>query len=68
MPSTARRSTTSSKISSLRAPKIILALVDEGGIEFGGKVFDFSEKDSLLNAADYQDHAAYFNHLMATVG
>ena len=51
-----------------RGSQVILALVDEGGIDFGGKVLNFSEKDSLLNDTDYQAHAAYFNHLMATVG
>ncbi len=47
--------------------QLILALVDEGGIDFGGDVFEFTEKNSLLNREDFERHVDSFNRLLSSI-
>ena len=45
----------------------VLALVDEGDIDFGGKVIELHEKDSLMNRPAFDENAGRMTRLLSHI-
>ncbi|WP_165071224.1 hypothetical protein [Paludisphaera rhizosphaerae] len=47
------------------AAQLILALVDQGDVDLGGKVIELHEKNSLLNQAEFEEHSPRMTRLLS---